>query len=260
MKIKLLLLLLVPYGSIFCHVKHIFFEIDNVLFSINEMESLKSFPGLGSFSQKLARRYSEQFLDLLEDNHKFDTLKNANVLFRNKPIPSLLCAYFLDKVSSEHAMDLATKTIHNQISWFNTDRIPLNIATQSVFDPAKAASYLTPIKEMHAFVKKLSKNPDNKLYIFSNKNPKTFKQLKSKYPEFFSYFNGGFIISGKTKILKPHSDIYNYIFNNYQIYAKQAYFIESQAEYLKPLKHFPESHTFLWENGKSISGIEKFLK
>lgn len=234
--------------------KHIFFEIDNILFFVNELEVVKNIPLLASLGEKIAHGYTSQFLKILANNTRYDSFKNAPVLFRNEPVPPLMCAYFLDKVSSEEAISKAKKIISEEISWFSPHRMPLNMAAESVFNPEMSASYLKPTKDIVKLLKTLSKDSKNHLYIFSNKNSKTLNCLKNNYPEIFEYFKDNIITSGSIHKLKPHYETYEYIFKKYNIKPKDAYFIENQPAYIKPPKKLG-ANWILWQEDQSINKI-----
>lgn len=241
-------------------VKHIIFEIDDVLFKVSEMETVKHIPVLASIGEKLAESYTSQYMELLANDHTYDFLcKEARPLFRNKRVPSLMAAFFLDAITAEQASIIAKRVISENVSWYDVvSKAAFSYAAQAEFDPKHEIGYMFPIDEVHALVERLSKNSENKLYIFSNKNSGTLRNLKRRYPKYFAPFEGRIFISGETKKLKPSRAAYQHLFDKYDINPNDAYFVEAQRGYIDPIKMFPGAKALRWSKDKAKE-VEKAL-
>lgn len=241
-------------------IKHIIFEIDDVLFEVSEMETIKNIPLLARIGKKVAESYTAQYLELMANDHTYDFLcKDTKVLFRNKRVPSLLCAFFLDAITAEQASKIANQVISDNLGWYDMlTKTAFRYAAEAEFDPKHEINYMFPVEEMQALVEKLSRNPENRLYIFSNKNTGTLKNLKRRYPKYFAPFEGRIIISGETKKLKPSKSSYKNLFKKYDINPADAYFVEAQRGYTEPIKSFAGAKYVRWSKDKAKE-IERAL-
>jgi putative hydrolase of the HAD superfamily len=69
------------------------------------------------------------------------------------------------------------------------------------------------------------------LYILSNFHQKAFKYVSGKY-NFFNYFDGR-VISADIGLIKPSSEIYDYLLDKFNLKAAETIFIDDSRENIK---------------------------
>ena len=91
---------------------------------------------------------------------------------------------------------------------------------------------LTPVKEIWALVHELKKL-GYKLYILSNA-PTHFEE-HADYFEIVKEFDGA-VFSGSVNMWKPNSDIYQHLFEKYQLNPVDCFFIDDRADNIAAAK------------------------
>lgn len=237
--------------------KHVVFEIDDVLFEVKETESLKGVPGLSSLGEKLAATYTSKYLKLLASDSTYSNaqLDDSKVMFRDMPVPTLLKAFFLNKITNKQALDLALKIIHDKTHWYDLSRKIYQHAAKSGLDPEYEIAYMYPVEAAHRLVADLCRN-GHTVYIFSNKNSSTMKNLIEKHKKLFIPFKGRVFISGELQQLKPDVDSYETVlkyFDQKGIAREEIVFIESLDEYKDVVEKRFGVAAILWSADQSES-------
>jgi len=83
--------------------------------------------------------------------------------------------------------------------------------------------FLTPIEKSVQLIRELKSN-DNKLYVLSNMHIASITHLEKEY-SFWDFFDGK-VISCRIHKVKPDSNIYQYLLDEYQLNAKNTVFID----------------------------------
>lgn len=87
-------------------------------------------------------------------------------------------------------------------------------------------THMTPIFEVVSLIEKFHKK-GFKLYILSNFHKDAFEEIKNF--EFFKFFDGK-IISSHVNSIKPSKEIYESLFNTYNLDPKKSLFIDDKEE------------------------------
>lgn len=219
------------------------FELDDILFAVDEGKFLSKFPFGRSFGSDKIAHYSKLLLEKLHNNHEFDNLKlfydtdqnirPINVLYHGRSMPSLWCAYFLGAVSNQQIYDKACQILES--SGFFDKKI-LTQAAQIAFDPTKEVDYLVLIEPVYHFILRCKQHAHIKLFLTSNKSRATFQALMQRYPQILSLFDG-IRISCISSLLKPQPAVYEDIAAEYGLDHANCHVIESQREYLACIPH-----------------------
>ncbi|QQR48874.1 HAD-IA family hydrolase [bacterium] len=67
------------------------------------------------------------------------------------------------------------------------------------------------------------------LYLLSNFDAESFAILKTQHPKLFACFDG-LVVSGTAGCMKPDDEIFDYLFNTYQLKPQECLFIDDQEE------------------------------
>lgn len=70
-----------------------------------------------------------------------------------------------------------------------------------------------------------------KLYVLSNFHKKAYADVKQKY-DFFKYFEGQ-VISAAVNLIKPETEIYDYILDKFNLKAEESLFIDDSKANIK---------------------------
>lgn len=95
------------------------------------------------------------------------------------------------------------------------------------------AFHLTVIQETQALFMAFHRH-GVPLYILSNFQEKPFEQLKLKYP--FIGLNRGEIVSGREKLMKPESAIYDALYERFGLAPETCLFIDDRDENIQACK------------------------
>lgn len=211
--------------------KALILEIDNVLFTIDESETL------GSFSSSLGKwaieHYRDNFFKILS-KIEINSISSTFGFFQNltycqKPLPSLFALYYLGIINSKQAYGEAIKAIHSQTSFFDPSRYAYLKAAETSFSPIKEVELMKP--NMHIFeLIQMCRNKNIWIVVLSNKNRESLDKLREVHTGFFEYFDH-VMISNDLKNLKPNSDIYIKIAQDLGIDIHNSFVIESQENY-----------------------------
>jgi HAD superfamily hydrolase (TIGR01549 family) len=181
-----------------------------------------------------------------------------------RKVPDIMCYWMAGGISSQNILSILNNRL-NELQNSNKIRNKrelkiLKSLFNNMFNPRVLASCMKPIKGA-ARLLKMCKDKGNILVILSNFDSESFRFLKNslKNRSIFKYFNNNHIfISGDIKMLKPSSDIFNYVLNKLNVSADRCIFIDDQIENIKgALKCGIES--ILIEN-HNLKSIEHYLK
>jgi putative hydrolase of the HAD superfamily len=181
----------------------------------------------------------------------------GNVLIDFKPEKFLL-GY---TTNENYIKEFTSRVIRSNI-WLNLDRgiISLKNAEKEFIERFPNYSkfivwffkhwmeMLTPIKKNVKILYDLESNGYN-LYILSNFIIEAFDFVSKNY-DFLSLFDGG-IISGRVKMIKPESKIYQKLINKYNLVPEESVFIEDVEEFLLPAKKL-NLKTILFSNNTDL--------
>ncbi len=222
--------------------KVIIFELDDVLFKPDEdgcvadNDELSVFMSLAALwpgiSRSVTHYFSTMLLRVLRENHEYDHLiAGSDVRYRGRSLPSLWCAYYLNELTAEQALEKAKLTIEAHGSWGCISILKFAVAVG--FSPEQEAQYLKPIEPGIKIAQDCLANKNNRVLLFSNKSPETMRELVRKNPDFFELFRpSNIVISGNHKKLKPNEGAFQKLIGDYGLEIKDCYFIDSQQLYL----------------------------
>lgn len=262
---SLLALSLIYLTSLSAEPKNIFFELDDILFETGSFESLRSSSKFGelvvrSVSENVAKYRQELFQLLSKLNYTYAKYapEDLTVFYRGEKLPNLWYAYLLNEIDPQPAYDAAVETINANVRWHQPiDKEIYLTAAEMAFSPEKEVELTRMIQGGWDLVQRCVANPENRVFIFSNKNVHVLGLLKFHHAEFFEQFQDSIIVSGHCKKLKPHADTYTYILEEYGIDASSCYFIESQEQYQNTA---PEgSRTFVVKDKNFAPIIEQLV-
>ncbi len=266
MKYLALLLFLLNQGINICAQKNIIFEIDNIVFEIDEIRHAKETNFFGSFLSEdkvksYINYYSEKFFELLHSIEDYDHLGQENLVFKQKQIPSIMCAYLLDEINSQNAFKVIEDKIKSIYSHFAiVERNILLHAAKMGFLPENIVSCIYPIEQGIDIVLRCLANKKNRIFLLTNDNSESMDALQKKFKGFFDNFHKDQIVfSGKLKKLKPHIDSYVNFLQQYQLNPEECYFIESEKSCIDSIKQIPGTKVVLCNNKKFEELHAQFL-
>ena len=85
-----------------------------------------------------------------------------------------------------------------------------------------------PIKGTLALFEAIKKSENYRYYALTNWSTETWERGKTLFP-FFETFQG-IVVSGEEKTIKPFADIYNILFDRFEIAPKNAVFIDDNKQ------------------------------
>ena len=146
------------------------------------------------------------------------------------PLPPLMCAWLQGLMTNQQIKTMINKEIIEHPEWFgcNAEQRIISNLTNFIFTPELLVETFTVSQAGMAFVKKC-KREGHSIYGLSNWDAESFELLRIKHAELFDLFDG-IILSGQVKANKPHATIYHILLNQYQLQAKDCWFIDDQQE------------------------------
>lgn len=237
--LKVVSLALIAIATAECTQKiAVFFDMNGVLLLVDKKAILK---GLGTrnliryaihdrlmpwqISKRLKGRYLS-FLDTIKPS-EFST-SFAPCDDEGNPLPQIWYDWFIG-ADSLVIRDTIIGHIEKSSDWFTcrAERDLMYNLTMIIFTPELFAQTQVVNQKMIPFLKRC-KAVGCDLYILSNwGNFDSFRIIKDRFPELFSYFEPGHILlSGDLKAAKPFKDVYS-VFN--AVNADLVWFVDDQA-------------------------------
>lgn len=180
-------------------------------------------------------------LDSLAEPQKGDVHSIATC--EGRVLPTVMCNWLTGKESGTQICHKAAKRVeeYDQAGYFISARqkrlVKKTLAT--MFNPQILAKHMRPIKKALKVLRECALqrdeygNPHHKLYILSNWDPDSFKDLSisrgfQKILQFIDPKN--ILISGEIGTLKPHATIYEHFIKKYKVKPADCILIDDQWE------------------------------
>lgn len=157
---------------------------------------------------------------------------------QHRPLPQILCDWLSGALIDQHQL---IKTINKKLkqlkkqNYFKND-LEYKIvkkAIESMFRPEVLIECTHVCKEALKIVEEIGRRGIHQQTILSNWDGMSFNTFKASPAgkELSRFFDmDALFISSHLKCLKPHPDIFNYIFERYQTTPEQCLFIDDQFE------------------------------
>ena len=205
--------------------KAVIFELDNVLFSIEENTLIGS---LSLLEKWATDHYRDRFLKILFSSS--DDTEEENLLrYCEKNLPTIYKRYFLGLINSKQAYKKAIKAIEKNTNYFDPARYISYKAAEFSFIPEKEISLMQPIMSVFEIIE-TCREKNIKIVVLSNKNIESLALLKEIYPIFFFIFDD-VLISHSLQKIKPYAETYVHVVEILNLIPENCLFIESQESY-----------------------------
>ncbi len=162
---------------------------------------------------------------------------------QGKPLPPIVCDWLAGKIPLSRANTFFEGPIDGYAppGFFSSKREARLVERllQTLTNPKAFASTMRLITEGMNVLQECADHSDeqgnqrNKLYILSNWDPYSFKDIITAphLQALFSYFErSNLIISGDIGLIKPHKEIYSYVLETYQLDPASCILIDDQQE------------------------------
>ena len=157
-------------------------------------------------------------------------------------LPEIWCEHMRGTCSGKDILEKSRKPLKKYFS-SKSERRLIRSLMQHVFDPHIFAEHMHPIDETAQLIEKITSTSDTTCMVLSNFATDAFEALyaKEESQAIFKHIpQGNYIVSGHVGMLKPHTNIYEYLktkliendsrFANASFLAKECIFIDDQIE------------------------------
>jgi len=214
----LLLSLLICFWSVLNYPAVLIFDLEGVLikksgFSVAWNIGFRHF--LGLYNPYKVRRKMFEFFNTIEAR-KPDTpwAYNHDLL-----LPQLLCDWLMGLKTNKAILEIVQKALKEKKNFFSKKKyykLTKQIA-DFMFTPERLANAMRPITKSVDLLQQC-KQKNHKIYILSNWDAESFKQLcKKKWFKEILDLCDGWIISGIVHMMKPDPMIYELLFETYDL-------------------------------------------
>lgn len=217
---------------------NIIFDLNDTLFTINKRKalSLLGFSNIMGYflSGKRTTDLELKLFQLLDTIYPPEKQNSHDVVptHKGKPMPVLMQAWMLGKLSSQELIDIVMAHIERLAhEGFFANKREERIITKAImllFDAQTRCDLYRPVKKAIKLVRQCKKL-GHKVYLLSNMDNELINLLRAKYPEIFELFDG-VIISADLGHMKPHKEIYEHLLATYHMDPSRTYFIDDEQE------------------------------
>jgi len=184
--------------------------------------------------KKIQRRVFETLYTLDEGSSENASYDNGLRL------PDIMCRWLEGKQNPKIMIDIIYKKMDEleKQKFFVSSREKnvLKKVITTIFDPTILAKYMLPATKSYSLLKEIMQHPDCEQYILSNWDPYSFAELyQSKHGlTIFNFFKPEHIFtSGTCGIIKPNTQIFDYILAKHNLNPAECIFIDDQIENIK---------------------------
>lgn len=220
--------------------RHIFFDLNSVLFEISAKQALSSIGAVDIAGYKLSGKSTDdlenkvfEILGYLEPATPEHIQETPELPQQNKkPFPPIMCRWLRGEMTGQDLLNTSIAFMENPAheQYFTSKRekrLVENVLRMMV-DAETRCKLLSPSKKMIALVKQC-KELNHKVYLFANTDAQFIALMQAKHPDIFTLFDG-IVISAHIGSLKPGSRFFETIFKQYHISPKNSYFIDGAEE------------------------------
>jgi FMN phosphatase YigB (HAD superfamily) len=263
--------------SVYAQPQHIFVEINDILFRIQEQEIAQHF-----ISQEKVAYYKALFFKSIQDiklnntemesvsthTHN-DFIDNTAPRYQGYVLPHFMNLYFKEKLTEADKtslMSIAEKHIaqyvdsHKNLYWFEKPLLkPIFYKLlKSMINDQDQALRMVPNYEIFSLFEQCSLQTDNHIYILSNKTRAVAEMLNRKYENSLSNISQKPLkISGVTQRIKPSKPLYEYLIAQTGAPASACYLIDTDPESIR-IGNACHMNTFLYKG--NIQDLSDTLK
>lgn len=175
----------------------------------------------------------------------------------NLPMPLIMGAYQAGLLSREEILPLLNETfIQADSEGFFTssaEKWLLERMADEMFNPEAIVYSYYVISEGVELIRSLAGQllQDGtrryKLYVLSNWEPMSFREVRLRSNDLFSLFDG-IVISGEIGKMKPYHDMFEHVVETYKLDKSKCIFIDDQEENVKAARKFGIGKALLFKN------------
>lgn len=247
-----------------CFAKHIFLELNNILFNIDE-----NIWAFSVVSEEKIKYYKDIFFSIVTQLNppvsqyiKHEKDSPHGIYYQDRKLPFFINSYYKQHLS-EKDLSIIIKNAEENIDilvdnnknlWLIEKPLLKKIfktTFKNLFDPAKEMTMFRPHNNLINLIKIMASNPNNSLYIYSNKVESSISVLVDNFPDVFLYFNKPYFISGTIGHLKSSPEFYEYILEKLKIDPSECYVIDNDPLALNSANRVG-MNTLLYNNIKDL--------
>lgn len=144
-------------------------------------------------------------------------------------LPKLFCDWMTGTKTPAQIINHTHTALESNTVLTNREKNVVQGLAEFIFgDPQTYIKTKRIIRDGRKFVKKCKKHR-HKVYILSNWDSPSFKELEAQFPKFMSLFDGA-IISGDAGVMKPDPEIYKILLETYNLNPAETAFIDDRPE------------------------------
>ena len=144
-----------------------------------------------------------------------------------KPLPAIMTAWLKGELNGQEVINIIEQFINRNPNLLHyTEQTLVHSFAHALFVPELFAQATHFYDEAVELVQSC-KDQGHTLYILSNWDRESFPCVYTKKKELFNLFND-IILSGDINLIKPHSDIYQYIIDRFDLDPVRTAFIDDQ--------------------------------
>lgn len=211
--------------------QHIIFDLTGVLFHSSRLRQFRSIGFWRSIFYVITHRKNpvSRFLQLLQQLHKQEPDGYPIIYYKGTPLPRCMSDFMCGTIDNKEITFIINNYIKALIeqNYFHSN-LEIDLMRKIVQTIIDGIFALEPDWNMVKLIQNLKKN-NYTLYLLSNFDKESYKQLFGKYPEIFKLFEH-IIISADIQMLKPYHNIYNHLLEKYHIKPAECLFIDDQQE------------------------------
>ncbi|MGE0009378.1 MAG: HAD-IA family hydrolase [Candidatus Babeliales bacterium] len=209
-------------------------DLTGVLFTIDQWQVFKLM-GIKNVLCYLVTHFKNPFTETL----KIATLiaqreKQSNLpllLYKTYQMPSCLTKSHLGIITAQEAHKEFTQKLQQLVQeGLIKSKLEQRMMQQFIdviSDPEIRAHLITPNYALLNLI--LECKTIKRRFILSNLDMSTYGALRTHYPDMFALFEGS-IISAEVGMVKPNSDIYEYLLTTYNLQPANCLFLDDQQE------------------------------
>jgi HAD superfamily hydrolase (TIGR01509 family) len=211
------------------------FDLTGVLFNIDKLALIRQIGLWNTFMYAITQRKNpvNRYLEALHELSQRESAPGQQLQHYGYKFPTCVSDFYRgNALGSDVARELTSGIeILAREGFFASEREYdlIGRITTLAFATDVHTPTFKPIQPMIKLLKELRAEPSVRLYLLSNLDKPSYHALERAYPDFFALFDG-VTISAIVHMIKPYENIYQFVFDTYNVDPRQTLFLDDQPE------------------------------
>lgn len=211
------------------------FDLTGVLFNIDKLALIRQIGLWNTFMYAITQRKNpvNRYLEALHELSQRESAPGQQLQHYGYKFPTCVSDFYRgNALGSDVARELKSGIEILAREGFFTSKREYELIgriTTLAFATDVHTPTFKPIQPMIKLLKELRAEPSVRLYLLSNLDKPSYHALERAYPDFFALFDG-VTISAIVHMIKPYENIYQFVFDTYNVDPRQTLFLDDQPE------------------------------